>query len=153
MALRPYRRFRQLRPVSERYATPFGRGRASIRSGQVEYTWNGRTLIEQLSARSERALELAAADALEYWTSYIWSPQFHPDMTGKERDAGRFYVERNPETGFARLVGTVEMSEEYPIYEEFGTSKREGHFPLRRTMDWVAPRIREHLKEEMASGQ
>lgn len=128
----------------------FGRG-----GGQVEYRWSGNKVIEQLGAAANRALQRAANDAKSYWDDTIWAEADHPYMTGKERDAGRFLVfggggELNSTANTkARLVGFVDLTEDYPRYVEFGTSKMAPQYPLRRTMDWVAPRIRRYLVQEL----
>lgn len=125
--------------------------RATAGQGPViEYTFNGRRVIEALTDAVERAMQLAQDDAYTYWREVVWTKDQHPFMTGAERDAGSFVIDAQGDPLRPRLVGRVDMSQDYPYYEEFGTRFREGHYPLRRTMDYVAPRIRYYLRRELA---
>jgi hypothetical protein len=143
-----FRRFRAVRPVPRGIKSVFGRGKPSIASGQLKFTWNGRKKILELTDAVQRALDRAQEEANDYWFNVVWNPVRHPNMTGRERDAIRFAV--TVENNHIRLTATVDLNENYPIYEEFGTRFREGHFPFRQTMDFIAPRIREYLAEELA---
>jgi hypothetical protein len=116
----------------------------------LEYRWRGQKVIEQLTAGANRAMQRASDDATTYWREVVWTRENHPYMTGNERDAGRFVVfAGGADRRRATLVGYVELGDEYPLYVEFGTQFQEGTFPLRRTMDWIAPRIRGYLSEEL----
>jgi hypothetical protein len=94
-------------------------------------------------------MQRAAADARNYWEDVVWQPQLHPYMTGNERDAGRFLVRRSARNR-VRFTGSVDLGQApEAIYHEFGTRNYEGHFPLRQTMDFIAPRIRTYLAQEL----
>lgn len=148
-----FRKFRSRRPVSKRIKSVFGRAAPSIISRgnvQLRYVWNGQKTFEAINAAALRALQRAEDDAREYWTTVAWNPALHPYMTGNEMRAGRFSVVPSAGRTRARFVGRVELSDEYPIYHEFGTARYPGHFPLRQTMDFIAPRIRLYLAQELS---
>jgi hypothetical protein len=69
-------------------------------------------------------------------------------MTGAAKDATEFVVQPMGEGRTrARLIGRVNLDDPYVLYHEFGTSRYEGHFPLRQTMDFIGPRIRVYIAE------
>jgi hypothetical protein len=147
-----FRKFRSRRPVPKRIKSAFGRGKPSIISRgrlQLRYVWNGQKVIEDINEAVLRAFKRAEDDAYEYWTTVAWNPALHPYATGAEERAGRFGVVPSGSRNRARFTGRVTLSEAYPIYHEFGTSRYPGHFPLRQTMDFIAPRIRQYLIEEL----
>jgi hypothetical protein len=132
--------------------SPFGRGKPSLPEGDnLQFEWRGRKAIEALMPAVERGLQRAREDAERYWREVIWTRANHPYMTGTERDAGRFDVVPGATSLKAELRVWVDMDAEYVLWEEFGLPGREGHFPMRRTLDWVAPRIAQYIREEIAA--
>lgn len=144
-----FRVFRKRRPVPKRIKSVFGRGGPSLTPSGVKYTWNGERVIGAINAGALRAMKRAEDDAREYWNEVAWAPALHPYATGAEQEAGQFTATPN-ERNTVRLTGAVTLGEEYPIYHEFGTANYEGHFPLRQTMDFIAPRIRAYLAAELS---
>lgn len=155
-----FRRFRSIRPVSRRISSPFGRGAPTIVTDtgnlHLKYVWNGRKLVNELGGAASVAFSRARDDAQEYWETVAWNPELHPYMTGREKEAGKFEV--IPTSGNitgqvrARLIGSLDPTEPYMIIHEFGDSHYAGHFPLRMTMDFIAPRIRMHLRTAIGEG-
>jgi hypothetical protein len=119
-----------------------GRGSGS----QLNLRWQGSRVVDAMILSTREALQVAADEAKEYWDDTVWGEvpnEMHPYATGTERDHGHFQVFEEGST--AVMIGYVDLDKDYPIYEEFGTGTRAGHFPLTKTMDFEAPRIRLHL--------
>jgi len=109
----------------------------------MNYVWQGQVVIQAFNEVLTTGFQSLAGFAQDYWTNEEWTQDRHPYMTGAERNAGFFIVGQGNR-------GTVELqvgSEvPYAIYEEFGTSERPGHYPIRNTLDRVAYRFSDAIR-------
>jgi len=112
------------------------------KSGGVRYQWQGQKAIPIMNDILLRGFQRMARAAEEYWRNTEWTEANHPEMTGNERDLGFFRVsEANNRVVF---VGGTRAP--YAAFEEFGTRYREGHFPVRKTLDRVVYRASYYIR-------
>jgi hypothetical protein len=107
------------------------------------YQWRGQRVIEAFNETLTRGFQNLAAFAESYWRNEEWTRDRHPYMTGNERDQGFFSV--SIENG--RVLLEVGAETYYATYEEFGTIHRPGHYPIRNTLDRVAYRFGDVIRD------
>ena len=91
-------------------------------------------------------LERVLVDGEKYWQDVEWVEARHPEMTGAERDAARFFLDATRKKGTllalmeidpAAMAGETNPEgrrvEDYVDFEERGTIYREGHWPMHNT--------------------
>ena len=132
-----------------------GPAEVTIRPTGMQYTWEGQSVIQAFNDVLTRGFEQLAEFAQDYWNNEEWTPDRHPYMTRAERDAGFFIVGSTPGgssavrgSGGASSFVELQIGSEVPhaIFEEYGTSIRPGHFPLRNTLDRVAYRFSDVIR-------
>lgn len=114
-----------------------------LRPTGMQYTWLGQAVIRSFNDTLTRGFEQLAGVAQDYWENEEWTQDRHPYMTGNERNQGFFIVSN--EGGNVRLDVGSEVP--HAVYEEFGTSRRPGHYPLRNTLDKVAYRFSDVIRD------
>jgi len=109
----------------------------------MNYTWQGQVVIQAFNEVLQRGFEQLSGVAQDYWNNEEWTKERHPYMTGNERNMG-FFVVSTSGGGTVQLEVGSEAS--YAIFEEFGTSVRPGHYPIRNTLDRVAYRFSDVIR-------
>lgn len=116
--------------------------------GGVRYQWNGRAFIQRFSVEILRGFQNLARLAENYWRNEEWVPEKHPYMTGEERDLGFFIVSETNN----RVTMIFGSRAPHAIFEEFGTVYREGHYPIRKTLDRYAYRASAVVRQAARAG-
>lgn len=137
--------------MPRRGSAPGGRNRMTGASsstaalGGVTYTWEGQKQLSLMQEILDNGLARVREAAENYWNTVEWTKERHPHMTGEEKRSGFFRVVRN-----RRMVVELQFGATAPwaVYEEYGTRFREGHHPIRNTLDRVGYRATDYIRAE-----
>lgn len=131
-------------------SAPGGRNRmtgASVSTsphGGVTYTWRGEKSLAMFQTVLDGAFDTIKQRAITYWRNEEWTKERHPYMTGTERDSGFFIVQQ---TSQLRVEFRFGAEAPWAMFEEFGTGRREGHYPIRNTLDRVGYRMTDVIRD------
>lgn len=108
---------------------------------EFTYHWNGAQVLTQINRATFRAFNRIAVLTEKTWVEVVHV------ITGHLRDSLHVILDVARNNKVALLITNTA---EYADFEERGTIYREGHFPMRQTLDRVVPKVRGILREEYA---
>lgn len=100
--------------------------------GHFQYRWRGADFVNLVNRATFVGMNKVANEAEVAWRQIVHV------ISGHLRDSANFIVDVDRR---GRLVFILRNEAHYADFEERGTIYREGHFPIRQTMDRVVPRI------------